>query len=160
MRAIMFTLITVLASMTCGYAQAASPFERFGGHWAGTGTIDLSNGTHEPLRCRASYDLLDQNNTLELSIRCASDSYNFDLLGSAKYDAGAVSGTWTEATRNAAGRISGNAKGDGFQVTATGPTFTANLTLTVRGDRQAVVIQSGEAKTGITRASLNLKRDN
>ena len=35
----------------------------------------------------------------------ASDSYNFDLRGSATYAAGAITGTWSESIRNAAGTL-------------------------------------------------------
>jgi hypothetical protein len=41
------------------------------------GTIDLSNGTHEPIKCRAAYDVLSDQRNLQLNIRCASG--NFDL---------------------------------------------------------------------------------
>ena len=70
------------------------------GQWAGSGTIDLSNGTREPIKCRASYDLLADQHRLQLNIRCASDSYNFDLFSSAVLAGRAVSGTWSESTRS------------------------------------------------------------
>ena len=39
-----------------------------------------------------------------------------DWRASATYAAGAITGTWSEATRNAAGTISGKADGDRFYV--------------------------------------------
>jgi hypothetical protein len=101
---------------------------------------------------------LDQQHKLQLDIRCASESYNFELRASATDNAGAITGTWSEATRNAAGTISGTNNGDQFQITAKSQSFTANLTLTTHGDRQSVVIQSQEAQTSVKGASISLQR--
>ena len=133
-----------------GSASSAGPF--------GPGTIDLSNGRHEPIKCRASYDVLEEQNKLQLNIHCASDSYNFDLRGSATYTAGAITGTWSESTRNAAGTMSGKVEGAGFQVVAKGPTFTANLNLVTRGDKQSVTIKSQDAKADVQGATITLQR--
>ena len=110
------------------------------------------------MRCRASYDVLDQRNELMLNIRCASPSYNFDLRGSANYSAGRVHGTWSESTRNAAGTISGEAEGDRFQVLARGPEFSANLLLLTQGNRQSVDIKSHDKNSSVKGASITLQR--
>ena len=118
----------------------------------------MSNGRHEPIKCRASYDVLEEQNKLQLNIHCASESYNFDLRGSATYTAGAITGTWSESTRNAAGTMSGKVAGAGFQVVAKGPTFTANLNLVTRGDKQSVTIKSQDAKADVQGATITLQR--
>ena len=147
-----------LSAYGSGHAQGLVPFGKLAGQWSGNGTIELSNGTHEPIRCRAAYDVLEQQSKLQLNIRCASESYGFDLRASATYAAGAITGTWSEATRNAAGTISGRADGDRFQVVARGPSFTATLTLVTRGNRQAVTIQSQDEQTRVKGASIALQR--
>jgi hypothetical protein len=143
---------------TVGAASSESPFSQLAGSWSGSGTVDLSNNRHEPLKCRASYDVLEEQNKLQLNIRCASDSYNFDLRGSATYSAGAISGNWSEATRNAAGTLSGTVEGAGFQVVARGPTFIANLNLVTRGDKQSVTIKSQDGQAEVQGATINLQR--
>jgi hypothetical protein len=143
---------------TQGAASAASPFDQLAGNWSGSGTIDLSNGRHEAIKCKASYDVLEEQNKLQLNIRCASDSYNFDLRGSAAYAGDAITGTWSESTRNAAGTLSGSVKGVGFQVVAKGPTFTANLGLVTRGDKQSVTITSQDAQATVQGATITLQR--
>lgn len=143
---------------TVSSAQDAAPFERLAGHWSGAGTIDLSSGARERISCRASYDVLTEQQNLQFNIRCASDSYHFDLRGSAKYAGGSVTGTWSEPTRNAAGTISGNTQGDHFEVQANGPNFSASLTLTTQGDRQSVVIRSHDAKGDVKGATIALQR--
>jgi len=143
---------------TSGHSQGTSPFANLEGQWAGSGTIDLSSGTHEAIKCRASYDVLEEKNNLQLSIRCASDSYNFDMHASATLASNAISGTWNEVSRNVAGKISGTAEGDHIDVEADGAAFSASLAMITRGDRQSVVIKSKEANTNVKGATITLQR--
>lgn len=139
-------------------AQSITPFDRLAGQWSGSGTIELSSGVHERIRCRAAYDVLREQHNLQLNIRCASDSYNFDLRASANYSAGAISGSWSESTRNVAGSIAGRADGDRFQVVARAASFAASLTLITHGGRQTVVIRPHDDQAGVRNASISLKR--
>ena len=143
---------------TAGSTSKESPFAQLAGSWSGAGTIDLANGKHEPIKCRASYDVLEDQNKLQLNLHCASQSYNFDLRASATYSAGAITGNWSESSRNAAGTLSGKVEGAGFQVVAKGPTFSANLNLVTRGDKQSVTIKSQDAQAEVQGATINLQR--
>jgi hypothetical protein len=143
---------------TSGHTQGASPFANLAGQWAGSGTIELANGARTPIKCRAAYDVLEEKNNLQLNIRCASDSYNFDMLASATLASNAVSGSWSEASRNVAGKISGTAEGDHIDVVADSAAFSASLALTTRGDWQSVVIKSKEANTSVKGATITLQR--
>lgn len=146
-----------LVSVPPALAESGSPFTSLEGQWTGNGTIELSGGSREPIKCRAAFDLPAEN-TMQLDLRCASDSYNFELRASATASGGTISGTWSEATRNAAGTISGTADAKRFQVLAKGPAFTANLTVTTQGDRQTIDIQSQDQKTSVKSASIALQR--
>ena len=64
----------------------------------------------------------------------------------------------SESSRNAAGTMSGKVAGAGFQVVAKGPTFTANLNLVTRGDKQSVTIKSPDAKADVQGATITLQR--
>jgi len=143
---------------TVGSAPNESPFAQLAGGWSGAGTIDLANGKHEPIKCRASYDVLEGQNKLQLNINCASDSYKFDLRASANYSAGSISGNWSEATRNAAGTLSGKVEGAGFRVVAKGQAFSANLNLETQGDKQSVTIKSQDEKAQVLGATITLQR--
>jgi len=158
-RSVVLVLALWLFCSDNGHAQrAGGAFERLAGQWAGSGTIDLSNGTHEPLKCRASYDLLAEQRRLQLNIRCASDSYNFDLFSSVVLAGHTVSGSWSESTRSVAGTISGTADGDHVQVHAESAGFTANLRLVTHGDRQTVSIRTPDPSAGIKGATISLRR--
>jgi hypothetical protein len=126
------------------------------GSWSGGGVLDTTDGNQERLRCRASYDVAGGGAELELNLKCASQSYNFDLAGNVEYRGGAISGEWTEASRNASGTISGRAAGDRIEASATGQNFSAGLSLTTRGSRQTVTIRP--QGTNVTAVSLTLER--
>jgi hypothetical protein len=158
MRAAFLTLALCLFAIAPGVAQAQTPFERLAGQWSGSGRIELAEGRSEQIKCRASYDVLGEKSNLQLSIRCASDSFNFELRGSATYSGGNISGSWSEATRNASGTISGKASGDRFQVLAKGPAFTADLSLVTQGNKQSVVIKSQEKDSAVRAVSITLQR--
>ncbi len=143
---------------TVGSAPSAGPFAALAGSWSGSGTIDLANGRQEPIKCRASYDVLENQDKLQLNIHCASQSYNFDLRSSATYSAGTIKGNWSESSRNAAGVLSGKVEGSGFKVVANGPAFSANLDLVTRGDKQSVTIRSRDGKAEVRGATINLQR--
>src|SRR5215212_9282523 len=61
-------------------SQAAeTPFAHLAGSWSGQGKITVQNGTSERIRCRGTYRAGETGTTLSLSLRCASDSYKFEL---------------------------------------------------------------------------------
>jgi len=131
-----------------------SPFSVMAGNWSGGGTVSMANGEQERLRCRATYNVAGAGDELVLNLRCASDSYKFDLASNVQYRGGAISGEWTEANRNALGTISGRAEGDHVEAAARGQNFSADLSLTTRGNRQTVSIRP--AGTDVRAVSLAL----
>ena len=150
-------LLVAALSLAGATAEAAmSPFRALAGSWAGGGVVDMANGDQERLRCRASYDVDGSGSAMRLNLKCASDSYNFDLSGDVEYRGGAISGEWTEASRNASGTIEGRAVGDHIEAAATGPGFSANLSLTTHGRRQMVTIRP--QGSDISAVSLELSR--
>jgi len=154
--AILFVVLWLSAS-TNGYAQHGGPFARLAGSWSGGGTIDLSDGRRERLRCRAAYDVPSQRN-LGLSIRCASESYNFDLRSSVALTASTVTGTWSESATGVSGDVSGRASGDHISVLAISPSFSATMSLTTHGSSQSVVIRSRDPNSTIRGVSISLRR--
>ena len=151
-------LMIALLCLPAGAVAAApmSPFVAMAGTWSGGGVLSTSDGQQERLRCRAAYDVAGGGEQLRLNLRCASASYNFDLASEVEYRGGAISGSWTEASRNASGTLSGRAAGDHVEAAARGDSFSAHLSLTTRGGRQTVSIQP--QGTNITGVSLALSR--
>jgi hypothetical protein len=148
-------LVALSLTGTSAFA-AVSPFRAMAGSWAGGGTISTANGGQERLRCRATYNVGGGGDQLSLNLRCASDSYTFDLTSNVQYRGGAISGEWSEASRNASGTLEGRANGDHIDAAARGQNFSADLSLTTSGGRQTVSIrpQGGD----ITGVSLAMNR--
>jgi hypothetical protein len=121
------------------YAQSA-PFAGLAGTWSGGGRIDLQNGTSERIRCRASYAVGGGGSTLQQQLRCASDSYRFEVSSSIESRAGSLSGSWSEMTRNVTGQISGRAAVGRIQARVDAGVFAADLTVNTSGNQQSVAI--------------------
>jgi hypothetical protein len=146
-------LLACLSSSAC--SAQSGPFTGMAGNWSGAGTVTLDDGSTERIRCRASYAVGDGGNGLNQSLTCASDSYRFNLASNVLAHGGSLSGTWSESTRNISGNLEGRGSNGNFQVVASAPGFTADLTLTTRGNRQSVMIRSDSA---FRAASISLSR--
>jgi hypothetical protein len=127
------------------YAASASPFSALAGSWSGAGTMAVPDGPRERIRCRATYTVAPSGLELHQELRCASDSYRFDVSSSLVYKGGQVVGTWTERTRKASGRVSGSATGNEIRATVQGSGFSASLLLVTRGSRQTLAIRTDKA---------------
>lgn len=134
-------------------AQTGS-FAGLSGHWSGGGTVALAGGPRERISCRAQYAV--SGSTLRQTLRCASESYRFELASNVQDQGGQLSGDWVETSRNIQGVLFGRVQGNRMQVSANGPGFVANVSLTTQGDTQSVTVnaQGGESAG----ASITLKR--
>jgi hypothetical protein len=146
----MNALKTAAFAITFGFFAFASeapraadnPFGRFTGSWSGSGTITAQSGTRERIRCRGRYTANETGNTLNLGLRCASDSYTFELQSDINYDGGNISGSWNEVTRQVFGSLFGRSSSSRIEATAHSVGFTATLSITTRGNNQSVSIKS------------------
>jgi len=138
-------------------AQAESgPFSRLAGQWNGSGQIQLSNGTKERIRCRASYRVGSSGTAMQQALRCASDSYNFELRSDVESRGSEISGNWSELTRNIGGELTGKARRGRIDVVVKGGAFDAELILVTDGNRQTVTIRSNG--TQFSGAKITLQR--
>ena len=132
---------TLLLSVSAGHAQSG-PFTGLKGAWSGNGTVSLSDGSSERIRCRATYAVDGSGRALQQTLRCASDSYKFDLSSNVTSEGNRISGNWSEASRNVSGSLQGTAGGGQINVAVEAVGFSANLTLRTSGNRQTVQINS------------------
>jgi hypothetical protein len=143
------TLFAVAMSGSASYAQSG-PFTGLAGVWSGGGSVMLDDGSSERIRCRATYAVGAGGNGLNQSLTCASDSYRFNLSSNVVAAGGSLSGTWSESSRGVSGNLEGRASSGTFQVIATAPGFTANITLRTVGNKQSVVIRADSQFKGAT----------
>ena len=146
-------VIALSLSPLPGYATQQGPFADLSGEWSGGGTVTLSSGSNEKIRCRATYDSEAAGNNLKLALRCASDSYNVDFRGTAINSGGNMTGDWFESTNQAAGQFFGSIKGNHINARIEGQTFAALLNMTTNGNHQSVSLRSaGSRVSSITMA--------
>jgi hypothetical protein len=133
------------ASTAIGHAQSGA-FAGMAGNWHGGGTVTLDDGSRERLRCRASYQVAGPN--MSMTLTCASDAYKFILAADVVDQAGQITGTWTESSRNIAGVLQGRGGGGNFQVVASTAGFNANISLRTAGNKQTVTMRADSVFRG------------
>ncbi len=139
-----------------GYGQSG-PFSSLAGAWSGSGTLAFSKGSKERIRCRAKYAVASAGSNLALELRCASDSYKFELQADMVSQNDEVQVNWNETTRRVAGRVAGTVAGNRINVRVDSPQFAALLTLTTSGDRQSISIK-GPPGAEMSEAAITLNR--
>lgn len=155
---VVFALALLLfAPLAAAQRAAEGPFVGLPGVWSGNGTVTSTNGRNERIRCRATYAVGEGGKLLQQILRCASDSYKFEINSTITHEAGEVSGTWTELTRNASGRVTGKVEKGQIRVRVDGPGFSAGLAVETRGTTQSVVIQPQGADVTAVTVSLQKK---
>jgi hypothetical protein len=155
-------LVVAAAASLLGFAAPASveasnsPFTALSGSWSGGGVITMASGSKERIRCRAKYEVGDAGTNLDLTLRCASDTYNFELQSNVAHSNGIVSGTWAETTRHVGGNIDGNARGNSINVRVSG-TISALLAVNTNANQQSISIQAPGTEMASVAISLSRK---
>ncbi|MBR0694623.1 hypothetical protein [Bradyrhizobium lablabi] len=140
----------LLLTVSASHAQSGGPFAGFDGSWSGSGTVTLSNGSTEHIRCKADYKVAPGGLNLKQSLHCASDSYKFDLSSEVTSQGERISGNWSEKSRNIFGNLQGTAGGGVIDVFVEAAGFAANLNLRSNGTRQVVQIDSKGEIRGVS----------
>lgn len=120
----------------------ASPFNGMGGKWTGAGRVTMKDGTSEPIKCKATYTVKNSGSELKQVLRCASDSYKFNVRSNIEADGNALAGEWTETTYNLVGTFTGNAKGSKIEGKVRGSGLRVGVALLTNGASQRVRILS------------------
>jgi hypothetical protein len=131
--AVAFCMMAFTAST--GHAQS-NPFAGMAGTWSGGGTVTLDDGSSERIRCRATYRV--SGPSMDMTLTCASDAYKFALQANVVDQGGAVSGNWSETSRNIGGSLQGRGGGGNFQVVASAAGFNSRISLRTAGNKQTV----------------------
>lgn len=145
-------LFAAAGASTESKAQAG-PFAPLAGSWSGAGTVTLDDGSTERIRCRAKYAPVGP--TMEMSLTCASDAYKFNLGANVKAEGSAITGTWTEASRNISGSLQGKGGGGTYELIASTAGFNANISLRTAGNKQTVTMRADSQFRG---ANISLSK--
>ena len=142
-------LAMMLMSATASHAQSG-PFSSFAGSWSGTGMVSLSDGSNERIRCRATYNVGGDGSGLQQTLRCASDSYRFDLSSDVVARGNNVSGNWSETSRNVNGTLEGKVAPGQIDVFVQAAGFAASIVVRTAGNKQTVSISSQGEIRGVS----------
>jgi hypothetical protein len=153
-RLLMAAAVLFVAAVANSESKAQSgPFAPMAGTWSGGGTVILDDGSTERIRCRAKYAPIGP--TMELSLTCASDAYKFHFGANVKAEGSAITGSWSEASRNIGGSLEGRGGGGNFEVVASTAGFNANIGLRTTGNKQTVSIRADSQFRG---ANISMSR--
>src|SRR5256885_1897770 len=94
-----FALALMLLAAPPARGQATGPFQVLAGSGSGTGTVNTSDGLHGRVKCLAKSVSEKAGNSVQLDLRCASDSYKVEFPSSIAQSGGSLSGTWFERSR-------------------------------------------------------------
>lgn len=130
----------LLASVDPG--SAAPPFAGMSGKWTGDGRVTMKDGKSEPIKCKATYTEGKSGTTLEQVLRCASDSYKFNVKSNLASEGGELSGDWTETTYSLKGTFKGKSVGPKIEGQVRGSGLRIAVALLTRGNSQQVRILS------------------
>jgi hypothetical protein len=149
------------ALLLCTAVQAEpgleSPFLGLSGYWSGSGTVTMTNGAAERIRCKATYAVNAAGKAVQQTLRCASDSYRLEITSNVIFEGSLLSGSWTEATHSISGSISGRANSSEIMANVSGGGFTAHLDVLTHGDRQSVTIRP-DGNADVAAVSIALRK--
>jgi hypothetical protein len=135
----------------------SAPFANFAGNWSGNGTISIADGGTERIRCRGTYTVNGSGNNLHQVLRCASDSYKFELTSDVEASGSSISGSWNEASRGVNGSIQGKVSNGEISALVQTNGYAATFNVVTRGNKQSVNISSKGELRGVT---ISLARGN
>lgn len=131
----------------------ANPVLNLPGRWSGPGSIVMSSGETEAMRCVATY-FVEGGANVKQNLRCASQGYKIDAMTQLVVANGRVSGGWEERTWDTKGAIRGDVQGDSFNLMIDGPGFTAAMAVKTDNCKQSInITPRGNA---VARISMNL----
>lgn len=134
-------LPVVWVASVAAATATTGPFDGLTGMWSGSGTVTYASGTKERLSCRVQYVQNNADN-LQQALRCAADSYKFEINAYFDHANGKVTGIWSEIVQNVRGTLAGTAAAGRIEGDLDGPGFVAQIVVTTHGDRQEVTIEA------------------
>jgi hypothetical protein len=139
----------LVAPVTASAEDASGFFAKVTGTWNGNGTITMQDGAKERIRCRIEYK--GAGKKLDQLMRCASDSYKFNVNAAIEYAASDISGKWNATDYDLNGEVTGRVEGNQMLVRIRGSGLSVNLVVAVNGKKQDIkLISEGTKVSGMT----------
>ena len=133
-------MAAALALALAATGARAGSIDEMTGYWTGSGSVVLSNGNTERVKCAVTYKISEGDTQIKQSMRCASADYNINASADLNVKGQSVTGSWEEKTYSAVGEVSGRYTGSNFVLSIKGASFTASMNLTVSDCKQSISI--------------------
>ena len=133
-------MAAALALAVSATGARAGSIDEMTGYWTGSGSVVLSNGNTERVKCAVTYKISEGGTQIKQSMRCASADYNINASADLNVKGQSVTGSWEEKTYSAVGEVSGRYTGSNFVLSIKGASFTASMNLTVSDCKQSISI--------------------
>jgi hypothetical protein len=134
----LFSALVLVA--TSSVAAAPASLAPLVGNWTGTGTIKLTSGQSEAVKCKVYYT--DRGANVGVALRCASSGAKIDLRATLLPVGANISGTWEERQFNAAGSLVGGVSGNRMTLEMEGGGIKANVIVATSGANQTLTIMA------------------
>jgi hypothetical protein len=135
---------------------AAGPIEDLTGYWTGAGTVLLTNGSTERVKCAVVYKVGGGGTQIKQTLRCASADYTINAAAELRVNGAQVSGSWEEKTYSATGEVAGRYTGSSFVLSIKGQNFTAAMNVGLSSCKQSISITP--QNLDMRRISMNLAK--
>ena len=132
--------VLLFAASIAAPPVSASLLTDLPGRWSGQGSIKMSNGNSEQLKCVATYFVAEGGSSLQQHLRCASVSYKIDSTASLQVNSGRVSGEWREKIYSVDGSVAGRITDNGFNLAIHAENFSAAMSVTTSMCKQSLSI--------------------
>lgn len=152
MKIIAASVVSVLVLASTGVR--ADPIADLTGYWSGAGSVTLSNGNTERVKCAVTYKVTDGGAQVRQSMRCASQDYSINASADLRIKGQQVTGNWEEKTYAATGEITGRYTGNAFVLSIKGGNFTAAMNVALSDCKQSISISP--QGLDVTRVSIGL----
>jgi len=148
-------LLVALATLP---AHSASSLTGLNGYWSGGGKVTPLKGGAHTVSCRATYKVA--GSSLTQNLRCSGGDYKFSSSFNVTNKGGRISGSWTESTYSASGRMSGSASASSIRATISGDKFSGRMSIKTSGSRQSIYIVELDKGSGryVPVASISLHK--
>ena len=152
----LFGLVADLTLLGSGSAFAGA-FDDYAGTWSGNGSITIADSGTERIRYRGVFTVDAAGNGLHQNIKCASDSFKFELASNVEAIGSRITGSWSEATRNVNGSLDGTISGSDITALVQTNGYAATFNVSTRGGKQNINIAS---KGEIRAVTMSLSKGN
>jgi hypothetical protein len=133
--------VVAAVALALGAREApADPLGDLNGFWSGTGSVLLSGGSTERVKCQVFYKSGDGNTQIRQTMRCASTDYTINSLAQLSVRGNQVTGSWEEKTYSAKGEVTGRFSGESFVLSIQGANFSAAMNVSLSGCKQNISI--------------------